>query len=148
MKVILKADVKGTGKKDQVCEVSDGYARNFLFPRKLAVEATSGNMQDIAHKKVLEDKKKEKEKQEAAAMGEKLKQLSVKIVTKTGEGGRLFGSVTNKEIADTLKRDYKIEIDKRKMELKDPIKNLGDYIVHIKLHPEVSAELKVSVVGE
>lgn len=147
MKIILQADVKGTGKEGQVCEVSDGYARNFLFPRKLAIEATAGNMQGVVHRKELEDKRKAKEKQGAEAMAEKLKGLTVEIATKTGEGGRLFGSVTNKEIAETLKKVYKIELDKRKLELKEPIKNLGAYTVHVKLHPEVSGELKVNVVS-
>ena len=145
MKVILQADVKGTGKKGQICEVSDGYARNFLIPQKLAVEATSGNMQDIAHKKAMEDKRKEKEKQDALALAKQLNDLRVTIAVKTGEGGRLFGSVTNKEIADTLKKAHKIEIDKRKIEMKESVKNLGTYTVHVKLHPDVSAELKVSV---
>lgn len=147
MKVILQAEVKGTGKKGQICEVSDGYARNYLFPRKLAVEATAGNLQDIAHKKAAEEKKKEKEKQEAQDLAKKLEAITVEIPTKTGEGGRLFGSVTNKEIAELLKKQYKIELDKRKLELKEPIKNLGTYTVHAKLHPEVSADLQVRIVG-
>lgn len=147
MKVILKADVKGTGKKGQVCEVADGYARNFLFPRGLALEATSGNVQDLANKKASEEKRKEREKQVAQELATRLQALTVEVGTKTGEGGRLFGSVTNKEIAETLKKKYSLEIDKRKIELKEPIKSLGTYTVHAKLHPEVSANFQVQVTG-
>ena len=147
MKIILKADVKGTGKKGQVCEVADGYARNFLLPRGLAIEATSGNVQDLANKKAQEEKRKAKEKQMAQDLAAKLQALTVEVVTKTGEGGRLFGSVTNKEIAETLKKHYSLEIDKRKIELKEPIKNLGTYTVHAKLHPEVGADFQVRVTG-
>lgn len=145
MKVILKADVKALGKKGQVFEVSDGYARNFLFPKGLAVEATSGNLSDLASKKANEEKKKEKEKQDAQALAEKLKALSVEIITKSGEGGRLFGSVTNKEIAEALKAKFGIDVDRRKLELKEPIKALGTFNVHAKLHPEVTAQFQVHV---
>ena len=145
MKVILQADVKGTGKKGQVFEVADGYARNFLFPKKLAIEATTGNIQDITHKKVLEDRRKEKEKQTAVELAAKLNALLIEVKTKTGEGGRLFGSVTSKEIADALKKQHGVEVDKRKLELKEPIKALGNYEVHVKVHPDVIATLKVHV---
>ena len=145
MKVILQADVKGTGKKGQVFEVADGYARNFLFPKKLAIEATTGNIQDITHKKVLEDRRKEKEKEAAVELAAKLNALLIEVKTKTGEGGRLFGSVTSKEIADALKKQHGVEVDKRKLELKDPIKALGNYEVHVKVHPDVIATLKVHV---
>lgn len=145
MKVILKADVKSLGKKGQVFEVSDGYARNFLFPRGLALEATSGNLNDLASKKANEDRKKAKEKQDAQALAEKLNSITVEVFTKTGEGGRLFGSVTNKEIAEALKNKYGIELDKRKLELKEPIKNLGTFTITVKIHPEVSAQLQVHV---
>jgi large subunit ribosomal protein L9 len=145
MKVILKVDVKALGKKGQIFEVSDGYARNFLFPRGLAVEATSGNLNDLASKKANEERKKEKEKQEAQALAAKLSDITIEVSTKTGEGGRLFGSVTNKEIAEALKTKYGIELDRRKLELKEPIKTLGTFTVHAKLHPEVSAKLQVLV---
>ena len=145
MKVILQADVKGTGKKGQVFEVADGYARNFLFPKKLAIEATTGNIQDITHKKVLEDRRKEKEKETAVELAAKLNALLIEVKTKTGEGGRLFGSVTSKEIADALKKQHGVEVDKRKLELKEPIKALGNYEVHVKVHPDVIATLKVHV---
>ena len=147
MKIILKVDVKGTGKKGQIFEVADGYARNFLFPRGLAIEATSGNVQELANKKASEEKRKAREKQIAEALAAKLQTLTIEVASKTGEGGRLFGSVTNKEIAETLKTDYSVEIDKRKIELKEPIKTLGTYTVHAKLHPDVSANFQVHVTG-
>ncbi|ACL22925.1 LSU ribosomal protein L9P [Desulfitobacterium sp. LBE] len=145
MKVILKADVKALGKKGQVYEVSDGYARNFLFPKGLAVEATSGNLNDLASKKANEEKKKEQEKQEAQTLAAKLSSLSIEIHTKSGEGGRLFGSVTNKEIAEALKASHGINLDRRKLELKEPIKALGTFNVQAKLHPEVTAQFQVHV---
>lgn len=145
MKIILKTDVKALGKKGQVFEVSDGYARNFLFPKGLALEATSGNLSDLASKKANEERKKEKEKQEAQALAAKLGAITVEVSTKTGEGGRLFGSVTNKEIAEALRTKHGIELDKRKLEIKDPIKTLGSFTVQAKLHPEVTAQLQVQV---
>ncbi|AFQ46429.1 50S ribosomal protein L9 [Desulfosporosinus meridiei] len=145
MKVILQADVKGTGKKGQILEVADGYARNFLFPKKLAVEATTGNINDISHKKAVEERRKVKEKEDAVLLGNKLSALKVEVKTKTGEGGRLFGSVTSKEIADALKKQHGVEIDKRKLDLKEPIKALGSYEVNVKVHPEVIAKLQVHV---
>ena len=147
MKVILQADVKGTGKKGQILEVADGYARNFLFPKKLAVEATTGNIQDISHKKVLEDRRKEKEKQDAIDLADKLNAILIEVKTKTGEGGRLFGSVTSKEIAEALKKQHGIEVDKRKLELKEPIKALGNFEVQIKIRSDVTAKLQVHVVA-
>ena len=147
MKVILQSDVKGTGKKGQVLEVADGFARNFLFPKKLAVEATTGNIQDISHKKALEDRRKEKEKEDAVELAGKLNTLQIEVKTKTGEGGRLFGSVTSKEIADALKKQHGVEVDKRKLEVKEPIKALGNYEVHVKIHLDVVAKLRVHVVA-
>ncbi len=145
MKVILQADVKGTGKKGQVFEVADGFARNFLFPKKLAIEATTGNIKDIAHKKELEDRRKGKEKEAAVELAGKLNALLIEVKTKTGEGGRLFGSVTSKEIADALKKQHGVEVDKRKLELKEPIKALGNYEVLVKIRSDVIATLKVHV---
>jgi len=147
MKVIFQADVKGTAKKGQVLEVADGYARNFLFPKKLAIEATTGNIQDISHKKALEERRKEKEKEDAVELAAKLNVLQIEVKTKTGEGGRLFGSVTSKEIVDALKKQHGIEVDKRKLEVKDPIKALGNYEVHVKIHLDVIAKLQVHVVA-
>ncbi|SPF32462.1 50S ribosomal subunit protein L9 [Candidatus Desulfosporosinus infrequens] len=145
MKVILQADVKGTGKKGQVFEVADGFARNFLFPKKLAIEATSGNIQDISHKQVLEERRKEKEKENAVELAGKLNALQIEVKTKTGEGGRLFGSVTSKEIADALKKQHGVEVDKRKLEVKEPIKALGNYEILVKIHQDVVAKLQVHV---
>lgn len=147
MKVILQTDVKGTGKKGQILEVADGFARNFLFPKKLAIEATTGNIQDVSHKKVVEQRRKEKEKEDALQLGEKINALLIEIKTKTGEGGRLFGSVTSKEIAEALKKQHGVEVDKRKLEIKEPIKTLGNFEVHVKVHPEVVAKLQVHVSG-
>jgi len=147
MKVILQADVKGTGKKGQVFEVANGYARNFLFPKKLAIEATTGNIKDITHKKALEDRRKGKEKEAVVELAGKLNALLIEVKTKTGEGGRLFGSVTSKEIADALKKQHGVEVDKRKLELKEPIKALGNYEVHVKIHLDVTATLQVHVVA-
>ena len=147
MKVILQADVKGTGKKGQIYDVADGYARNFLFPKKLAVEATAGNIQDISHKKMVEDRRKAKEKQDAIELANKLSTLQIEIKMKIGEGGRLFGSVTSKEIAEALKKQHGIEIDKRKVELKEPIKSLGSFEVQIKIHAEAAAKLQIHVVA-
>ncbi len=147
MKVILQAEVKALGKKGQVCEVADGYGRNFLLPRGLAVEATTGNIQDMAHKKAAEEKRKDKEKQTALTLAQRLQELIIEVTTKTGEGGRLFGSVTNKEIAETLKKRYAIDLDKRKLEVKEPIKALGTYVIQVKLHPDVIAKIQVQVIG-
>lgn len=145
MKVILKADVKSLGKKGKVCEVSDGYARNFLIPRGLAVAATDGNVQDLAHKQKQEDLRRQKERQAAEELKNKIEQMKIILKVKVGEKGRLFGSVTNKEIAETLETVYKIKIDKRKIEVKDPIKNIGEHSVSIKLHPEVAGNLSVII---
>jgi len=145
MKVILQADVKGSGKKGQVLEVAEGYARNFLFPKKLAIEATTGNVQNITHQKTLEDRRKDRENEAAVELANKLNALLIEIKTKTGEGGRLFGSVTSKEIADALKKQHGFELDKRKLEIKEPIKALGNYEVPVKIHPDVIATLKVHV---
>ncbi|MCL1791770.1 MAG: 50S ribosomal protein L9 [Peptococcaceae bacterium] len=146
MKIILRQDVKSLGSRGKVCDVSDGYARNYLFPRGLAVEATSGNLKDIAHKKECQDARLLKEKDAAEALGKRLKETDVVLSVKCGEKGRLFGSVTTKEIADYLASEYKIVLDKRKIELKEPIKALGSYRVTVRLFPEVSCEMTVKVV--
>ena len=147
MKIILREDVKSLGKKGQVCQVADGYARNFLIPHGLAVEATEGNVQDLAHKTAAEAKRKEKEKQEAVALAAKLEALTLVVAVRTGEGGRLFGSVTSKEIADAIKKTHGLEVDKRKLELKEPIKALGDYTVPARLHADVNARIQVRVIA-
>lgn len=145
MKVILKEDVKALGKKGKVCEVSDGYARNFLIPRGLAVEATQGNVQDLAHKQKQEEQRKQKEKEAALALAARLEAMDVVLRVKVGEKGRLFGSVTNKEIAEVLEKEYNLKLDKRKIELKEPIKAIGGHTITVKLHPEVNGTLKIRV---
>jgi len=145
MKVILKEDIKGLGQKGKICTVSDGYARNYLLPRGLAVEATEGNIQDLAHKQKQEELRRQKEKQDAMDLAAKIESLQVVLRVKVGDKGRLFGSVTNKEIAEALAKEHSIKLDKRKIEMKETIKAVGDYQVTIKLHPEVSANLKVKV---
>lgn len=148
MKVILQADVKNLGKKGQVAEVAEGYGRNFLIPRGLAVEASNANMKNLEMQKASEAKRKERELEEAKELGAKLSGITVKVKTKAGEGGRLFGAVTNKEVAETVEKQHGLKVDKRKFELKTPIKSLGAYPITVKIHPAVSVELKVEVTGE
>ncbi|MFC7440144.1 50S ribosomal protein L9 [Laceyella putida] len=148
MKVILQQDVKGTGKKGEVKEVSEGYARNFLFPRKLAIPATEGNMNTLKEKQRLEAKRKEEELKEAQELGKRIDTLTVKLSTKTGEGGRVFGSITSKQISQALKQQHQLQIDKKKILLDEPIRALGVTKVPVKLHPKVSATLSVHVVEE
>ena len=133
MKVILKADIKGVGKKDQVINASDGYARNFLFPKNLAVEANTENMSKLKAKQDSNAYKKSQEKEEAKKIAEKLTKIQLKVPVKAGENGKIFGGVSSKEIADLLKENYKIDIDKKKIELREAIKTLGTKIVTIKL---------------
>ena len=145
MKVILLADIKGVGKKDEVINSSDGYARNFLFPKKLAVEANAENMSKLKAKNDSNAYKKSVEKEEAQNIAEKLKNITLKVAVKAGENGKIFGSITSKEIADNLKEQYKIEIDKKKIDLKEPIKTLGSFPVNIKLYEGVIGTLKVQI---
>lgn len=148
MKVILLQDVKKVGKKGDVLNVAEGYARNFLFPKSLAAEANQANMKNLQKQKSIESHKKEEQLEEAKALAAKLNEAMVKIETKAGDEGRLFGSVTTKEIVDILATQTKIKIDKRKVVLQDPIKTLGTYVVSVKLHPEVEAEFRVQVVAK
>jgi large subunit ribosomal protein L9 len=145
MIVILIKDVKGVGKAGEVVKVSDGYARNMLLPRGLATEATEGNVRNLEKQKAIQEANRQKELAEAKEMAAKLAQLTVRIVTKSGEGGRLFGSITSKDIADALADQHKIAIDKRKFVLENPIKHTGDYEIDIKIYTEVTAKLKVTV---
>jgi len=147
MKVILQKDVKGQGKKGQLVEVSEGYARNFLFPRNLAVEATGGNIKNFEQREKSDQKKKEQEKEQAQQFAKELEQITITIPAKTGEGGRLFGAVSTKQIADALKK-AKLDIDKRKLVLDEPIKALGYTKVPVKLHADVMGTLNVHVVEE
>ncbi|WP_040951097.1 50S ribosomal protein L9 [Gorillibacterium massiliense] len=148
MKVILLKDVKGQGKKGEVKEVSEGYAQNFLFKQNLAKPATDGNIKTLDLQKQSEVKKKEREKENAVALGERLGELTLVMKHKAGEGGRLFGSITTKQIAEALEKTHKIVIDKRKMLRDEPIRNIGTINVPIKLHHDVTATLKVEIVGE
>lgn len=148
MKVILTQDVKGTGKKGEVINVAEGFARNFLLPKGLALEATQGSLKDLARKKEAEDKRKEEELEQARELAHKLKELSLTIPVKTGEGGRLFGSISNRDIGDALEKTKGIMIDKRKIELEGAIKNLGNYPVKIKLHPLVTATIQIKVIAQ
>ncbi len=146
MKVILLSDIKGVGKKDQIINASDGYARNFLFPKKLAVEANAENMSKLKAKQDSNLYKKNVEKEEAMKIAEKLKGILLKISVKAGENGKIFGSITSKEIADNLKEQYKIEIDKKKVELKEPIKTVGSFVVSIRLYEGIIGNLKVQII--
>lgn len=145
MKVILTQDIKGQGKKGQLVEVSDGYARNFLMPRGLAREATKENLNVMHGKQEAEAYKKQMALDDAKELAKKLGELTVEIKAKSGENGKLFGSVTSKEIVEELLGAHHIKIDKKKLVLPDGIKTLGTTEVEIKLHPGVSAKLKVSV---
>jgi len=145
MKVILLQDVKGQGKKGQLIDVSDGYARNFLLPRKLAQEATADNVNTMKMNDKAQQEKRQKEREQAVALEKVLKAMTLTVTAKGGGAGRLFGSVTNAEIADALAKQHKIELDKRKIVLKDPIKNVGTYTVTCKLGYEVNADLRVEI---
>ena len=145
MKIILLEDVKGVGKKGQTINASDGYARNFILPKKLGVEATPANMNTLKLQQKAEEKRKAEELAQARAAAEKLENLTVNIAVKTGEGGKLFGSVTNKEIAAALEKQHGLKIDKKKIVLADQIKMVGERHVGVKLHPQVTAELKVKI---
>ena len=145
MKVILLEDVKSLGKKGELVEVNDGYARNFILAKKLGVEATARNMNDLKLKKAHEDKLAAQRLEEAKAFAEELKKVQVTLKIKAGEGGKLFGSISSKEIAQAAKEQQGLDIDKKKMVLPNPIKAVGTTVVPIKLHPQVTGELKVVV---
>ena len=145
MKVILLQDVKDLGKKDSVVNVSDGYARNYLFPRKAAIEASEGGLKTIADKNNSVINKKNKEVQAAKDLADKISKIEVSIKAKTGDNGKLFGSITNKDIAEIIKSQHKIEIDKKKIVLSDAIKAVGTYQAEVKVYPEISAKIKIIV---
>lgn len=148
MKVILKQDVKGSGKKGDVVNVSDGYARNFLFPRGLAIEANAANLKNLKSRKDAEEHRKAQELERAKKLADKMKGLNVEITAKAGENGKLFGSITNKEIAEALNKQHKIKIDRKKIVLDEPIKSLGELTVEVKIYPEITSDLKVVIKGE
>ncbi|MBQ4074747.1 MAG: 50S ribosomal protein L9 [Clostridia bacterium] len=147
MKVILLADVKGTGKKQEIVNVSDGYARNFLFPKKLAIEATAGASKEIERKQAAE---RQREMERRAAAEKKAASLRGKVITvvaKCGAQGRLYGSVTGQEIAAALQAQHGVEVDKRKIDLSETIRTVGETEVIVKLYPEISAKMTVRVTG-
>ena len=148
MKVILTQDVAKMGKKGDVFEVAEGYARNYLLPRGLASEASKGKMNDLERQKNIEAEKKMKIKQKSEQLAEKISNMTVKIFAKVGENGKLFGAVGNNDIAKALADQYKVDIDKKKIVMKDTIKTLGHYNVTLKLHPSVQAEIKVEVLSQ
>lgn len=145
MKVILLQDVKAQGKKGDIIEVSDGYAKNMLFPKKLAVEATGKNMNDLKLQKKHADKVAQEQLEAAQQLAKDLEGKKVTVEVKAGEGGRTFGSVSTKEIAEAAKAQFSLDLDKKKMVLSEPIKTLGVHEVPIKLHPKVTAVLRVQV---
>ena len=145
MKVILLEDVKALGKKGEIVNVNDGYARNFIFPKKLGLEATSKNLNDLKLQKANEDKKAQALLEEAQELAKKVEAGKVTLSIKVGKGGRTFGSVSSKEIAAEVKKQMNLDIDKKKIQLKDAIKTLGTHAVPVKLHAKVTAELKVVV---
>ena len=148
MKVILLQDVKGTGKKNQLVNVSDGYARNFLFTKKLAVEATTDNLQKLKEYNVSQDLKKQKEIENAKDLAKKIEEIRISVKVKAGDTGKIFGGITSANIADELKKQYNINVDKKKIILEEPIKILGIYTVNIKLYEGINAKLKVNVEKE
>ncbi len=145
MKVVLLEDVRALGRKGDVVEVSEGYARNFLLPKKKGVEANAGNLNTLKAQKARQEKLAAEQLAAAQELGAKIETVSVELGVKTGEGGRLFGSVTGKEIAQALKDQAGLEVDKKKIVLPEPIKNAGDYIAEIRLHRDVTAKLKLKV---
>lgn len=145
MKVILLEDVKALGKKGEIVNVNDGYARNFILPKKLGLEATGKNLNDLKLQKANEEKIAKEQLEAAKALAEKIEAGKVTLQIKVGEGGRTFGSVSSKEIAHAVKEQMGYDIDKKKIQLKDAIKTLGTHIVQVKLHTKVTADLKVVV---
>lgn len=145
MKVLLLADVKSLGKKDDIVNVSDGYARNMLFPKKLAVAATPKNMKDVELKKKNEARIEAEKLKEAQAFAEDLSKKSVTVGIKIGSGGRAFGSVSTKEIAEAAREQLGVELDRKKMNLEAPLRELGESTVQVRVHPKVTANLKVIV---
>ena len=145
MKVILPQEVSGKGKRGQMIEVSDGYARNYMLPRKLAVEATADNVNTMRMNDKAMQEKRQREREEASAIAARMRDLTVTVFAKGGGAGRLFGSVTTQEIADALKQSCGIELDRRKLVLDEPIKTTGIYTVRCKLGYEITADLRVEI---
>jgi large subunit ribosomal protein L9 len=145
MKVILLEDVKNVGKKGSIINAKDGYAKNFLFPKNLAIEATPTNLKNLENAKKQQEAKEKELLDEAKKLEEELMKITVVIKTKAGENGKLFGAVTTKEISELIEKEHGFAIDKKKYELEDPIKSVGEYFVKIKLHSQVNAKVKVIV---
>jgi large subunit ribosomal protein L9 len=148
MKVILLKDVKSLGKEGEIVNVNDGYARNFILPKKLGVEATGKNMNDLKLKKNNEEKQAKERLEAARTLAAKLEAGKVELTIKIGEGGKAFGSVSAKEIAAAVQEQMGLDVDKKKVQLKETIKTLGVHTVPVKLHPEVTAQLKVEICEE
>lgn len=148
MKVIFIKDLKGQGKIGEEKNISDGYAKNFLIPKGYAIEATAANINDFKGKKDSENYKKQQELEKAETLKKKLDEITLKITAKSGDNGKLFGSITSKELAENLKSNFSLEIDKKKFVLPDGIKTIGLFKVDIKLHPGIIGTLKVNVVSE
>ena len=148
MKVILLQDIKNVGRKEQIIEANDGYARNYLFPKKLAIEATKDNMLKLQAKKTSEANKKKAEIEANKEIAKKIEKIELTIKAKVGENSKIFGGITSKEIAEELKKQHKFEIDRKKITLKDTIKSLGRYTAEIKFGDGVNAELTINVTGE
>ena len=145
MKVILLEDVKGSGTKGQAINVAEGYARNYLLPRKMAIEATAANMKDLERQQALRDARKAADLAQAQELGEKLKDLEILVPAKTGGGQKLFGAVTNKDIGDVIEKTHGLAIDRRKIEIKGNIRTLGEHEVTIRLHAEVVLPKTITV---
>lgn len=145
MKVILLEDVKNIGKKGAIINAKDGYARNFLFPKNLAIEATPANLKKLENAKKQQEEKEQEIYEEAKKLEEELIKITIVIKSKAGENGKLFGSITTKEIAEYLETEKNVSIDKRKFELDEPIKALGEYTVKVRLHTKVTAKMNVIV---
>ena len=148
MKVILNENIKGVGKKDQIINASDGYARNYLLPKNLAVEANNENISKLHAKQDSNAYKKSQEKEEAMKIADKMSKILLKMEVKAGENGRIFGGVSSKEIADNLEEKYGIKVDKKKIDLKETIKTLGVFTIDIKLYEGVIGKLKVHVLSK
>ncbi|MDR3051538.1 MAG: 50S ribosomal protein L9 [Oscillospiraceae bacterium] len=147
MKVILLQDIKGTGKKDQILEVSDGYARNFLFPKKLALEASNASLNAVQRAKAAEAHRESVQRAEAVALAEKLKGGVISVTARAGEKGRLYGSITAQEVADALAAQHGIQLEKRRIELAEPIREVGDTEISVWLYANVTTKMVVKVVG-
>ena len=148
MKVILLQNIKNVGRKEEIINANDGYARNYLFPKKLAIEATKDNLAKLQAKKTSEANKKQAEIEANKEMAREIERIELKITAKAGENGKIFGGITSKEVSEELKKQYKFEIDKKKIVLKETIKNLGKFTAEIKFGDGVNAKLTLNILGE